>query len=563
MNRLRQEDLSASKEFDDPTQDIYEEDEQAFSIPQWLRDTPYWAVSAALHVVLFAILLVIFTSPPNVKEDLVPISIKLPPEKPEKKYDPSKKRKLKDQKKILHEEKVENPVIIKTLEPVTPDIPKGTDLDKQTDVDLKGDSISDAIAVGGGFAGKNGQPYGHTRRGRIGGTEESTNALISALKWLQRHQREDGGWSSKDFSKECSPQQGNLNSERYPTDQGFEDHDVGVTGLAMLAFTGFGQTHIDGDHPEFVEVLRKAVKFMKSQQIRSADKFFDGTYGKRPLGPDGEDLKKDWIYNHAIATMAMAELLAMSGDKINLEKSVTSAVNLCLLAQNNGLGWKYGIKDGRNDTSVTGWMVLALKAAKYADLKIPRSRFNKAFEGALNWFDSATSEASGKTGYEVPGDEGSRLGGYYPDDPYPYSKDLSCMTAVSVLCRLFAGESRTDPTIKRGASLLMMHTPQWREQEGEKLSTINMYYWYYASYAMFQFGGKLWEEWNKDLVPALLSSQRQAFHPETVKPYCVDGSWDPIGEWGIAGGRVYSTAIGAMTLEVYYRYVRNETGETF
>ena len=39
-----------------------------------------------------------------------------------------------------------------------------------------------------------------------------------------------------------------------------------------------------------------------------------------------------------------------------------------------------------------------------------------------------------------------------------------------------------------------------------------------------------------------------------------DGSWDPIGEWGIAGGRVYSTAIGAMTLEVYYRFRRLQSG---
>ena len=32
------------------------------------------------------------------------------------------------------------------------------------------------------------------------------------------------------------------------------------------------------------------------------------------------------------------------------------------------------------------------------------------------------------------------------------------------------------------------------------------------------------------------------------------GSWDPVGPWGVDGGRVYSTAILAMCLEVYYRY---------
>ena len=32
------------------------------------------------------------------------------------------------------------------------------------------------------------------------------------------------------------------------------------------------------------------------------------------------------------------------------------------------------------------------------------------------------------------------------------------------------------------------------------------------------------------------------------------GSWDPIGPWGFAGGRVYSTALMTLTLEVYFRY---------
>ena len=37
-----------------------------------------------------------------------------------------------------------------------------------------------------------------------------------------------------------------------------------------------------------------------------------------------------------------------------------------------------------------------------------------------------------------------------------------------------------------------------------------------------------------------------------------DGSWDPIGEWCVAGGRVYATAINALTLEVYYREARSQ-----
>jgi hypothetical protein len=49
---------------------------------------------------------------------------------------------------------------------------------------------------------------------------------------------------------------------------------------------------------------------------------------------------------------------------------------------------------------------------------------------------------------------------------------------------------------------------------------------------------------------ALLESQRQGG--------CVDGSWDTVSQWGERGGRVYTTALAAMTLEVYYRFVRSQ-----
>ena len=34
------------------------------------------------------------------------------------------------------------------------------------------------------------------------------------------------------------------------------------------------------------------------------------------------------------------------------------------------------------------------------------------------------------------------------------------------------------------------------------------------------------------------------------------GSWNPVGPWGEDGGRVYSTAMMTMCLDVYYRYPR-------
>jgi len=100
------------------------------------------------------------------------------------------------------------------------------------------------------------------------------------------------------------------------------------------------------------------------------------------------------IYDHSIATMAMAELLVMSNDVINLQSCVSDAVKLCLRAQNDGFGWRYGIKPGANDTSVTGWMVLALKTAKNARLKeIPKDEYTRAFARPLNLVQPARANA--------------------------------------------------------------------------------------------------------------------------------------------------------------------------
>ena len=103
-------------------------------------------------------------------------------------------------------------------------------------------------------------------------------------------------------------------------------HDVGVTALAMLAFTGFGHTHRHGAHPEYVDVLRKAVRYLNKVQVKSNDPTTHGRFGSAA--------HEQWIYDHAIATLAMSELLIMSDDVIALKRSVTDATKLCLRTQN-------------------------------------------------------------------------------------------------------------------------------------------------------------------------------------------------------------------------------------
>jgi hypothetical protein len=56
-----------------------------------------------------------------------------------------------------------------------------------------------------------------------------------------------------------------------------------------------------------------------------------------------------------------------------------------------------------------------------------------------------------------------------------------------------------------------------------------------------------WSTWNKQMQKRLLTLQR--------KDGVLRGSWDPKTKHSRLGGRVYSTAMATLTLEVYYRYL--------
>jgi hypothetical protein len=99
------------------------------------------------------------------------------------------------------------------------------------------------------------------------------------------------------------------------------------------------------------------------------------------------------------------------------------------------------------------------------------------------------------------------------------------------------------PVLEKGARLLAAKPPCWNEGAG----TIDYYYWYYGSYAMYQMGGNHWKIWKEEMVRAVLNHQ--------VREGCEKGSWDPkLDPWGNQGGRVYSTALLVLCLEAFYRY---------
>jgi hypothetical protein len=359
------------------------------------------------------------------------------------------------------------------------------------------------------------------RRGRVvgfGGGRATEAAVRSALGWLKRHQSPDGYWDIDEYHDRCGSDPG------FPgrcAGEGTSAYDIGVTGLALEAFLGHGDSHLSGDYRETV---RKAVYWLKGQQDG------DGFFGKRPKSDDSPY----YMYNHAIATYALAEAYAMTEDR-GLREAVQRAVDELARVQNPGMAWRYMDygrggkgKKAKNDTSVTGWVIMALKAASHGKgIRVPP----ECFEGANAFLDTVKEKEKGKVtfGYTAPGEF------FHPPG---YFGGRYVTTSAGMLVRQFSG--RFDGL--EAAAAVMMEPdglPSWER--------CNLYHWYYGTLAIFQMGGDPWERWNAALKDGLLPTQ--------ITDGCAKGSWDPVGALGDNGGRVYATACGALCLEVYYRYL--------
>ncbi len=538
--------------YDDEYYDGYDEEEEVLAPPQEeniiLHHTPWWAISAAFHAMLLLAIWSITLSAVEEKPKKIMMAAienyELP--EPPKILPPNVLPEDRDDKPI--DNPTEDPRICKDAEDDHNEDPTNQPFHElrpnpnpnRSNVEgpypQKGFNSSIGlggnIGGGGGPGGRGGFQY---RRARGGGGHKGDQNVMWALYWLRDHQQEDGVWSADGFHAMCGrpsrhgkhvfQRQGRCSNKNGGDDRGWKMATDGVTGLATLAFLGAGYTQEEG---EFKVTVKKALRYLLAIQTD------DGCFGPK----DDEH----YVYNHAISTMAVAEAYAMTGAK-KLKGPAQRAVDFIASAQNEDpdrgyLGWRYGVKPGESDGSVTGWMVLALKSARAAQLSIP----DHCWEGAKRLYDDLTGDVNGypKTGYITKGGPNARLREAASFLPNP------SIDAINVLCRLFMGVPRTNSLLQRQASII---TQPNNLPTIEDKTKIDLYYWYYASLAIFQMGGSYWKKWEDPMIKALTGSQRT----EDMKQ-CVYGSWDPIGAWGMPGGRVYATAINCLTLKVYYRY---------
>jgi len=493
------------------------EEEQTFNdvLYDWMSRAPWLAISAAAHLLIFFILMAIPWDKIMGRNDaIIDASLQQPPE--EQFEEPEEEIEEEIEEEPLEEPILKDAEISDHNEDDTDEEYEQSegDPDFLSDSPFDSDAFNDIIGIGGGAGGKYGGRYGGRKNLRAAGGSGTEQALRDGLEWLKDHQDEDGKWDADEFMKH-DPGDDKCEGAGHAT------HDVGLTGLALLAFLGDGHTTSRGRYKKVVE---RGVKWLREQQDTDTGLF-------------GDNASHDFIYDHALASLAMCEAYYFSRSPL-IKRTAQLSINYIQRARNPYNAWRYDVPPiGDNDSSVTGWMVFALASGKDAGLTID----NEALIGAMSWFDEASDPATGRCGYDSFGSMSSRTPA---NEFYPREKG-EAMTAVALLCRFFMQQDPKEEEIMRKHAELLKRTPPEWDPEG---FGCDMYYWYYGTYAMFQMGGDAWKKWNLSMKPAVLESQR---HDGSSK-----GSWDPVGPWGYSGGRVYSTALMVLCLEVYFRYAQ-------
>jgi len=499
-----------------------------------------WSMSLAIHAILLLLLTFIVIAD-RILEEPIPIKTAFTEQPPIIKEEVIKEVEFKEVEITIDDVVVEQPVV-NQLDVVVEEV-NLTEDDTEVTAEAKGreEAVSSSenggqaafmnIGAGGGGAGMMGSRTGGAKKRALvggGGSRATETTVDRALQWFARHQSPNGQWdvdgyqiNCQDAGPKCEP----------GTDHTGSDGDVASTGYAVLAFLGGGYDHRTPNR------YRRVVKNGLSWLVQSQNQ--EGGWGD-----------KNRNYENGIATMALAEAFAMTNDPV-LREPAQRAVDFLKSRQIDGdngyggLGWDYKTSDSRNDMSVSGWVIMALKSAKAGDLDVGNS-----MEGAKLMFEKAWNSTN---------NNGEGINDYYKDrSGYPYTwnsktdkADRPNRTAIGLCIGVFLGHGAGDIMMETMANDVMA-----RMREGDadyQLNTYptNTYYLYYSALAIFQVGGERWDEYNKKMIDVLLKSQH-------TNGGCFDGSWDYEGTrfHGNKTGRLLSTAYNALSLQVYYRYTR-------
>ncbi len=361
-----------------------------------------------------------------------------------------------------------------------------------------------------------------------GGSAETETSVQEGLNWLVRHQAAEGFWSS-----EClGPKQKYAHSRCEKTGlcatPGM-NYMMAQTGLALLALQAAG--NYECNQEKYSSHVTHGLNWLVHHQRR------DGAL-VGPLSIQPDNYGHAFMYEHAMAAFALAEACAVrramqKEDAPLLRRAAHRAIAFIERQQHDDGGWRYtNYSNERSDCSVSGWAMLALKSARAAEIPVSQ----RTLERTRDFFRSCETD-DGRTGYQSGNGAGS-----------------DAVVAVGMLTKLLLLKDPAAPLVGTSASHLAGQAERYRTSIGS--GNAEFYTLYNATLAMYLTGGPRWDRWNNAIRDAVVANQDRG-------PGCQRGSWDPRRTHGGGeGGRIYSTALATLTLEVYYRFAREDEGDS-
>jgi len=312
-------------------------------------------------------------------------------------------------------------------------------------------------------------------------TPETEQAIQKGLAYLARTQSRAGSWYAKSQ---------------------YTGYPSAMTALAGLALMAAGNTPTEG---EYAVNVRRAVDYCLSCANRNGLIARIGEEGSRPM------------YGHGFSMLFLAQAYGMEQDpdlQRRIRRVLGRAVRLTSRSQSRDGGWLYTPDANGDEGSVTVTQIQALRAARNAGIKVPKSTINRAVQ-----YIAKCANADGGISYSLRNRGSSR----------------PAITAAAVATLYNAGEY-DNPVALKALDYIKKHI---QDGKSSRLWAGHAYYTtLYASQAMYLSGEENW----RGFFP-----ERRDHLVEQQKP---DGSW-----MGDHVGDTYGTAIALLVLQLPYRYL--------
>jgi hypothetical protein len=328
-------------------------------------------------------------------------------------------------------------------------------------------------------------------------TPASEAALERGLQWLAVNQGAAGNW---------------------------ESNDLGLVSLGALAFLSAGHTP---GHGKYGPAVDKALDFV----LKNA----------RPNGLLNIAVPNRDMYNHGLAAFVLGQAYGMTNDR-RVGAALDRALALIANTQCDDGGWDYRAQrqPRGHDLSLVVMQAKALRSAMDSGLEVSPAVTSLAIRS-------------------VRGHYRAKSGGRNFDDPalraepgqftYDGNSTTLAMAACGVVCLQEFGEY-DDWRIPRNMDVISASVMALGPVKTNGRIPLGAYGLYYVGQALYQVGGKPWQDCYPHLREALVASQNAA--PGDPRN---DGWWEDAVHVSGQPGRLYGTAVGCFVLSIPNRYL--------